>query len=483
MKLRWTTGWIALLTAGCGGVLHRVDKEPPAAVETPESFVNRPGDPSTEAPFDGRWWLRFQAEDLNRVVEAALDDNLDLAQVYARLEQAEYLRKGAFAGFFPSVGYTAQYSGTRSLFGFAQGGAFEFGTFDAGGTLSYEVDLWGRVAHGHAAAAAEMRAATADAETAVLSVAANVAEVYFRVVEARAALELLQRQLEASETFLELTELRFDKALASGLDVFQQREQVASTRSLFPPVRATLAVSEHQLAVLLGQPPGSVRVNRDALPDLPPFPELGLPSTVLLQRPDVRAARERVVAQDHRIGTAIAQFYPRFALNASVGVRSFNGFEDLFDDFVWNIVGSLTGPIFQGGRLRAEVNRNRAALKERVAGFTQVVLVALREVEDALAQEREQKALIEDLDRQEEAARNTLKEAQLRYSNGLSDYLPVLTALTSLQNTQRQALLAQRELLSRRIQLHRALGGTWAEAELPGSEEAEGETPAGDNES
>jgi outer membrane protein TolC len=184
---------------------------------------------------------------------------------------------------------------------------------------------------------------------------------------------------------------------------------------------------------------------------------------VLLRRPDVQAARHRAVAQDHRIGAAIAEYFPRFTLDASLGWRSFNGFEGLFDNFIYTVAGQLGATLFQGGRRKAEVRRNRALLEERLGAFAQQVLVALREVEDALVEEREQVRLVGRLDRQVDAARATLVEARLRYVNGLSDFLPVLTALQGLQDAERQRVAAQRELLARRVRLHRALGGTWQE--------------------
>jgi outer membrane protein, multidrug efflux system len=458
-------GWIPAVTSmalslGCGGLIHRVEPDPDPAVKVPDRWTAAYR--VAEGGGADRWWEAFRADELNRHVTTALGANFDLVQAFARLEQAEAAKNGAFSGFLPTVTARAQYGGTRIVQPFLDR-SIDAGQFDLGPALSYELDVWGRVAQAHAAEVENLRATRFDVAAAHLTVAASVVETWLRAVEQQAVLALLRRQLETSRTFLELTELRFDQGIASGLDVFQQRSQVAAVEARFPPVRAAEAVAEHQLAVLLGRAPGSLQVERDALPELPPFPEVGLPSTVLLRRPDVQAARHRAVAQDHRIGAAIAEYFPRFTLDASLGWRSFNGFEGLFDDFIYTVAGQLGATLFQGGRRKAEVRRNRALLEERLGAFAQQVLVALREVEDALVEQREQVRLVARLDRQVDAARATLAEARLRYVNGLSDFLPVLTALQGLQDVERQRVAAQRELLARRVRLHRALGGTWQE--------------------
>lgn len=446
----------ALTASGCGGIIHRVE---PAQipVETPQSFSRLTSD-SEAAPDGGPWWQSFDSRELSELVQDALGGNFDLVQAYARLKQAQAAERVAFAGYSPTVSASARYTGTRIVQPFLPE-PIDAGQFDLASALSYELDLWGRVAHTHRAQNEEMQATSEDLETAHISVAAQVAETYFQVVEQRVIEALLTEQLQVSETFLELTELRFDQGITTGLDVFQQRNQVESVRAQFPPVRAALAVAEHQLAVLLGQPPGVVQVSAQRLPGLPPFPEVGVPSTVLLNRPDVQAARHRATAQDHRIGAAVAEYFPRFTLDASLGFRSFNGFQGLFDDFVYNVAGQVAGNLFEGGRRKAEVRRNRALLEERLAAFAQQVLVALQEVEDALVQERQQQERLARLQAQLETAQATLQEARLQYVNGLSDFLPVLTALQAQQEAERQVVGARRLLLARRVQLHRALGG------------------------
>jgi len=448
---------------GCGGIIHAVDEAPPPPVESRDVWTVGS---STTSPVSGRWWQSFDDPKLEALVEAALGTNLDLVAAYARLARAEALQKSARAGFFPQVDASASGSRARRNFNFGSGTIpVEQDTFSLSASASYEIDVWGRVAHAAKAAQREFQASAYDAETAAMTVASRVATTYYDLVEQRATLALLEAQLRASATYLELLELRFDQGTASGLDVFQQREQVASQRANLPPVLARIEVLENALSTLLARPPQNVTVERVVLPEPPPFPEIGIPSAVLRQRPDVRAAELRLIAEDHRLGTAIADRYPRVNLDASLGFNAFD-FADLFEQFVWSLGASITGALFDGGRRAAEVERNRAVVEERLAVYGQTILTALEEVENALVNERRQVDLIEALDRQLEAARSTLEQARLQYANGLTDYLPVLTALTQSQQLERAVVSARRQRLVFRIQLHRALGGTWAE-ELP----------------
>ncbi|NJK88227.1 MAG: efflux transporter outer membrane subunit [Myxococcales bacterium] len=452
------SGPLGLLSEGCGSIVHSVDATPPPPVPAYESWSTGT---SSVGPDTERWWESFNDPRLTTFVDAALSNNLDLVAAAARLEQARAILRGARAGYFPQVNGTAAGSRSRTNFNLGSGPiAFEQDSFSLQATASYEVDVWGRVAHAAKAANRQFQATREDLRSAAMTVVAQVAATYFEIVEQRATLTLLEEQLEASRTYLELVELRFDQGVSSGLDVFQQRQQLAGTLAAIPPVKARLETLETTLSVLLARPPRSVDVDEGVLPALPPSPPLGIPATLVQQRPDVRAAELRVVAQDHQLGSAIADRFPRVNLDASLGFRAFD-LADLFQQFVWSLGASITGAIFDGGRRNAEVDRNRAILLERLADYGRTILTALEEVEAAIVNEAQQKELIDALELQLDAARSALQEARLRYANGLTDYLPVLTALTQVQELERRLLSAERQMLAFRIQLYRALGGSW----------------------
>jgi NodT family efflux transporter outer membrane factor (OMF) lipoprotein len=288
----------------------------------------------------------------------------------------------------------------------------------------------------------------------------------------RSLKRLLEEQLETSATFAELTELRFQTGQASALDVYQQQQNVLALRARIALLEGQATLASNQLAALVGEPPhGVIPYGPDALPAPAGLPPVGVPATILARRPDVRAAQRRVTAADQRVGSAIAARFPTLRLTGSIGFGA-QDLLQLFEDVVWSIVGSITQSIIDGGRRSAEVDRNRAIVQERLEQYGQTVITALVEVDNALALERAQRRNIEELEHQLEVLDDTLTEARNRYRAGLSDFLNVLTALTQKQQAEIGLLEARRALVSSRVQLHRALGGTWT-AELAAPEPRE----------
>ena len=234
-----------------------------------------------------------------------------------------------------------------------------------------------------------------------------------------------------------------------------------------PLVEARLAVLTHQIATLVSASPRALELQApEIIPDSPPLPATGLPSAVLGLRPDVRGAQARILAADHRVGVAVAQRYPAIRLSASVGLQAFD-LEQLLDDWVWSIAANLVVPLFDAGRRAAEVDIAKAEVEARVAALGKVMLTALREVEDALVQEDRQRVHLAELDQRLVLLKRLLEDARARYLEGVTDYLPVISALSGLQQLEQTQLSARRQLLSYRIQLHRALGGDWSELTLP----------------
>ena len=457
--VQWGASAIALAGfSGCGGLLHSVDDAPEPPVAVADRFARGIASSSVAV---GRWWTAFDDPDLNAVMSAAVVDNLDLRRAFARLQQAQAIRRGANAAWWPQVDLSANVSRSRSAFQF---GAFENDQYDVSVAASYELDLWGRINFTTEAAALDFKATEYDLETTAMTVSAQVAETWFQLMEQRATLDLLNSQLDANQTFLDLVELRFGQGQVGALDVYQQRQQVAASRAQIPQVESAVAVLEHQLSVLLARSPSAGALpNTAKLPGLPPPPAVGLPSELLKRRPDVAAAQARVTAADNRVGAAIADQFPTLRLTGSAGYRSFTNIGDLFDDgVIWNIAGGLLGPLFDGFQRRAEVDRTKAVLQDQVLAYGQTVLTAFQEVEDALVREEKQRERLKELDKQVAIAQETLEQAKSQYVNGLSDYLPVLNALTSLQNVEQAQVAARRSLLSFRIQLYRALGGDWS---------------------
>jgi NodT family efflux transporter outer membrane factor (OMF) lipoprotein len=461
-------GILGLCLFSCAPYKANEQRPPPVAV--PEDF-SQSGHPKT---YVDRWWRSFEDPALDGFVDQALSDNLDLLQAWARLEQATALARQAAAGHWPEIAIETGYGKSQSNFS----GGDRLGSFSVTAEripltigAAYEVDLWKRIASQKRGAVLDKEATREDTESIAMTLAAQVAEAWFSLVEQGAQKRLLSQQQETGQTFLELTRLRFSQGLASALDVYQQRQQLAATRAEVPLVESRREVFRHQLAVLVGNPPRALRPPaRNAMPNLPPLPPTGLPTEILARRPDVRSAHLRLAAADHRVAAAVADRLPALRVGGETGYESRDSgdIENLFDNWIWSVFANITWPVFDGGRRKAEVDRNKAVVKEQLSVYGQVVLRALQEVEDALIQERKQAEFLIELERQVQLARDTLREARMRYANGLSDYLPVLAALESLQTVERSQIVAQRQLLSYRVQLYRALGGSWTlELEAP----------------
>lgn len=468
-------------TAGCA--VHSVERDRPPVLATPmpERFaeLEAEGEPASE-----RFWTLFGDAELDALVSLALADNLDLRRATARIAQAEALVRAAESGQLPAIQAQAGVGGNRTVINIGPPigvRSNEFANYSVGVSVAYEVDLFGRIGHGVDAATLDVTAGREDLAALSLSIAARVTDLYFQAVGERALIDLLTAQEASTAKVVSLVELRFSQGLSAIVDVYQQRQQLATLQAQRPLAEARLALVRHQLATLLGRPPSSLSLaDLRALPDPPPPPRAGIPADLLMRRPDVRAALHRVAAADHRVGAAIAARYPALNLSASTGFQS-PDLVELFQRWVWSLAANLVAPLFDGGRRSAEVERSEAVLNELVAVYAQVTLTALTEVESALAQEKRQREHVERLLAQLELAHLGYAEAETRYLNGLSTYLEVLTAQRTLQQSEQTLLQARRQLLAHRVQLHRALGGTWMTATVSPSPAPAASSPPSPN--
>jgi NodT family efflux transporter outer membrane factor (OMF) lipoprotein len=461
MRLRWTLRigcWLFVpLVAGC--TLHS-PQPVTMPVALPSGYAEPSGSGEPLAALE-RWWERFNDEDLNTLLAEAFAANLDLRQAYARLEQAEALVRSSGAAQRPSLDLSA--AGGRRQQTVNPIGSMTADSYSLSLPASFEIDLWRKLASRTAASRLELGASREELKALYLSLSAQVADIYFLAVEQQAQLELTDRNIAAFGDTLQRVESRYREGLVPALDVYQSRQNLASARSRRPQFENSLAAAEHALAVLLGRYPGSKVVeNRGTLPPaIPEFPA-GLPSRLLSRRPDVEARLLRLEASDARIAAAIAERFPALRLTGSYGGQS-TELGDLLGagNIFWNLLLNLAQPLYDGGRRAAEVDRTRAVFRESLAGYHQSVLTAFREVEDALAAGRTGEERIARLVEAEEASAAALRLALDRYLQGLSEYLPVLTAQGLHFTAQSQLLAARRQLIADRITLARALGGGW----------------------
>lgn len=411
----------------------------------------------------GPWWDTFEDPRLNAMIRLCLTNNRDLKAAVSRVGQARAVLRQSAAARWPQVDLSASARRARTLLYAGPAGQVvaDIDQYGLSAGAAYEVDLWRRVDASIESARHEFEAAEFDVDAVAMSLSASVAETWFALNERLANAALLDEQLAVANEHVELVELRFEQGLASALDIYQQKQQAAAIRALVPKVRSQAQVLEHSLSVLIGRPPrdGETLAPEHALlPQLNPSPALDLPGDLIDTRPDIKAALARFSAAERGAYAAKADRFPSLALSGRVGYQS-EELSTLFDDVVSEIAATLNLPLVDGGGRHAEVDRMQAVREERRQTYSQAVLRALEEVRNALVQEREQQAYIERLDEQLDLADKTLVQSRDRYARGLTDYLNVLTALTSKQQLERDVLSARRELLSYRIQFHRAVGG------------------------
>ncbi len=447
----------ALLPLSCSFLPEREEALEP---EVPASFSEETGEPSSNK----LWWEDFGSAELNRLVTDAFEGSFDLRQAEARLRQARASAVIAGGNLYPEVNLGAAGGATRARTGDSENAVTTTTeNYSLGLAASYEIDLWGRVRSTAKEADALVLAGSADLDAARITLAAEVTDRWISIVELKSQLELVRRQLESNRTSLELLLLRQRKGLATALAVFQQQQVVAGTESLIPLLDSQLATTRYELAVLLGRPPRSnIGIATDRIPEISPLPEIGLPSQLLENRPDIRSAYFRLESSDWGVSAARANRLPSLSLTASAGYRSVE-FEDLFDNWFAGFAGALLAPLIDGGRRSAEADRALAVSEERLAYYRETVLNGFREVEDALVREDNQTDYINSLSNQLTAAKNALSEALLRYRKGDIEYLDVLASLTSVQSLERDVLSAQSDLLLYRVSLYRALGARWNE--------------------
>lgn len=410
-------------------------------------------------PSANRWWTCFGDPLLDSLVDRALQSNLTLKQAEARLMQAHAVaaQRGAALGPELSLEGTASDSRQRTT-----AGTVTTENYGLGLAGSYELDLWGRVRAARNAARLEAQASRGDRDTAAMTVSAEVVLNYLQWLSQQATVTLLQSQVNDNRDLLKLISIRYANAQATALDVLQQQEVLASAEALVPGALAAEEQRRHALAVLLGLPPASdLGLRSRTLPDMPPLPDAGIPADLLSRRPDVEAARQRLQQAAWQVSAAQADRLPSLRLTAAASYSS-DAIDTLFDDWLGRLAASLTGPLLDSGRRRAEVNRTRAVVEERLAVYRAVLLNAVRDVQDALMLEFRQGQTVAALRQQADTASRTQSESLRRYLNGQVSYLTVVSAGLKIQKLKREEIQAHYQQLSFRVQLCRALGGDWS---------------------
>lgn len=478
---------LAALATGCN-VGPRYSR-PAAPPPPPDAWKTQPpwqqAVPKDSIP-KGAWWQVYHDPALDAYEQQLLQANQSLLAARDRLDQARSLARVATAGMFPQLSvdpsaYRERGSGNRPLNGSSPpvvNGVvqpivpYTQNVFSVPFTLSYEVDLFGRVRRNVEAANASLQSTAADLGNVQLVLTAELAADYFTLRELDAEYKVVQESVGYQRKGLDLVEDRHNGGIANGLEVAQQAALLDSTVSQLSLVQQSREQYEHAIAVLLGQSATAVNIPVAPLQATPPPIPLGLPSDVLERRPDIATAERQVAYQNAQVGIARTAFYPHITLggaplSAADGLQS-TDITSLFSapSLVWSLGADALEPIFQGGRNRANLAAARAAYDESVANYRQSVLLAFQQVEDGISNLSSLSQALATQGAAVEDARRALTIANNRYVGGVTTYLDVITAQTTLLTSERlQTQLLGQQMVSS-VYLVKALGGGWDASEI-----------------
>jgi NodT family efflux transporter outer membrane factor (OMF) lipoprotein len=439
------------------------------AIETPATYRFATPDGGTASLADLQWFELFRDETLTGLVKSALQHNFELRIAAERILQARAAYGITRADRFPSIDVsadaTALRTSQRGATGSAPAGAdTDVSYIQAGFSLGWELDLWGRLRRLSEAARAQYLATEEARHGVVTTLVADVSQTYLALRALDLELEIARRTRDVATDSLRLTESRRANGVASALDVRQAEQLLFTTTGQIASIEREIAQAENTLSLLLGQVPGDIPRGRtlDAL-QAPPSVPAGLPSTLLERRPDIRRAEQELVAANARIGAAKAEYFPRISLTGFLGAQS-RALSDLLSGPARLATASVgaAAPIFNAGRTRSNVELAQAIHREAVISYQRAIYTAFRDVSDGLAaysKTNEQRTQQEQL---VQALTESARLARQRYEGGLDSYLPVLDAQRNLfQGELELARLRQQELASV-VQLYRALGGGWS---------------------
>ena len=418
---------------------------------------------------DGQWWRIYQDGELDKLVDEAIARNTDLVIAAARVDEARALVTDARGAQLPTVdarGNASRQQNSQRTATFFPGIPTQYSDYRATLNVSWELDLFGRLRAGASAATAELQASEAARDAVRLALSAQVAKSYFALRAFDEQLAMTNRNVNLREDALGLQRRRFDAGVISEFDLRQLEAETAAVRAQLPPLERSRDQEEAALAVLLGRSPKQIfeaGVTRSAIFDqslqaavLP----AGLPSELLLRRPDLVEAERRLAAANARIDAARADMFPSIVLTGAAG-RESAALSNLFSGpaGLWLVAASLSQPIFAGGRLEARTEAARARERAALAQYQKSIQNAFSEVRTALTGQGRSRESFEAESAREQALAQTLRLAQLRYQNGISSQLDVIDAergLLAARIARVEALRAQRAAIA---DLFRALGG------------------------
>ena len=428
--------------------IHEIDFNPEEKITIPEGY-SFSSDRYEDVNVSRFWYDEFSDSKLSELIKYAYKNNYDIDQSIARIKAARALRESSTADLYPELYFEADYS--RRFEDHDQQNSSQTGL-----TLSWEIDLFNKLENIEKSDILESEALVEDLEALKLTLGSEIAISYYGALSGYESVKLLRKQVELNEKYLKLVNLRFEQGIATNLEVLQQKAQVANSKSLIPTALATIRSYENKIDILLGHvPDAKARIDdNNSILDIAVPLNTGMPSDLLLFRPDLRAQIKRLISADADIAVAMAERLPSLTL----GAGGYYSDSSNYSGALGLLSASLVQPLLDWGERKAEVERNKALYEEELALFGSLYLQALEEVETAIYNEKQQVEYLRRLKTRRDILEQTVKEAQLQYLEGVSDYLPVINALVELHTVERSLISAKYQLILYRITLHRALG-------------------------
>jgi multidrug efflux system outer membrane protein len=461
----------ALGTLALGGCAVGPDYHRPQMADLPTDWHWRKADPRDDAP-KGDWWTLFHDPQLNDLESRAIAGNTDLQQAVARVDSSRAQARLQGAAFFPTLKFDPAYVRQQQPADLPQFSKYDlpiigeriepFNSFSVPIDLSYEVDLWGRVRRSFEAARAQAQANVADYENVLLTLTGDVAIDYFTLREYDEEIQILTLTVNARRQALDINRTRVKAGRATDIDVDQAETDYSNAQAELADVQRNRAETENALADLCGIMPGTFQEPSDPLGVEAPHVPVGLPASILERRPDIAEAERQMAAANAQIGVAYAAFFPSVSLTGQGGYLSAKA-SDLFnwENSVWSFGPSISLPIFLGGRNVAQLESSRADYQVTVAKYRGVVLDAVRDVEDALADLRFIARQRRALDAAVISSRRATDLARRRFIVGESNYTDVVVAEETQLAAERAQSQARGQSLYASVRLVKAMGGGW----------------------
>lgn len=470
---------LAILAGGCADIpsvgpdYHQPATKAPAHWSEPLA-----GGETNSAAATAAWWKNFHDAELDSLITRAVSSNLDLRIAQSRVREARGQYSGAFGDLWPTVDVGGSYDRWRQSqyqpvlgdFG-VPSSAFENNLYQAGFDASWEIDVFGGKRRAVEAARAQLSATALGQRDIQVTLLGEVARNYVELRGFQKRLAIANQNIEAQEKALAITQNRFTNGLATDLDVEQAKTVLATTRAAVPTLESSIETTVHRLEVLIGQQPGTLQMELAAaapLPSQPPQVPVGLPSELLLRRPDVSRAERQLAAATANIGVARSDLFPKFYLTGSVGSESISA-SDWFTSGsrFWSLGPTVQWRIFDAGRIRANIKVKNAQQEQALAAYEQTVLTAFEEVEDNLVLYAKEQVRRRSLEDAVVASQKSLDTANRLYASGLADFIHVLDAERSLYQAQDALAQSDCAVSANLIALYKSLGGGWETADQP----------------